>query len=507
MKKTAIILMVITIFSKLLGFTRDIILSYFYGASNISDAYLISITIPIAIFGFIGAGISTGYIPMFSKIEQEYGEEKGNRYTNNLVNILIIISSVIFIFGSFYTEQIVKIFASGFEGETLALAVKFTKISLLGIYFTGLVSIFGGYLQIKGNYAIPALVGFPMNFFFILSIFLSSKINVLVLSIGSVIAIASQMLLLMPFIHKKGYRYKFVLDIKDQHIKSMAYLALPVIIGVSVNQINVLVDRTLASSIAVGGISALNYANKLTLFVHGMFVLPMVTAMYPMISKMVAEENINGLKESVSEAIILISLLVIPATIGAMIFAEPVVKLLFGRGAFDPQAIMMTSNALTFYSIGMIALGFREVLSKAFYSMQDTKTPMINSTLSMVLNVILNIILSSYMGISGLALATSISAIFCTGLLVISFRNKMGSFGMKNIIVISIKIISASMMMGFIAKISYNNLIKIISDNQSLIVAIGIGAMVYFAAIYFMRIKEVDMMIKVVKRKFKQRIE
>lgn len=315
MKKTAILLMVITVFSKLLGFTRDIILSYFYGASNISDAYLISITIPIAIFGFIGAGISTGYIPMFSKIEQEYGEEKGNRYTNNLVNILIIISSVIFIFGSFYTEQIVKIFASGFEGETLALAVKFTKISLLGIYFTGLVSIFGGYLQIKGNYAIPALVGFPMNFFFIVSIFLSSKINVLVLSIGSVIAIASQMLLLMPFIHKKGYRYKFVLDIKDQHIKSMAYLALPVIIGVSVNQINVLVDRTLASSIAVGGISALNYANKLTLFVHGMFVLPMVTAMYPMISKMVAEKNINGLKESVSEAIILISLLVIPATI------------------------------------------------------------------------------------------------------------------------------------------------------------------------------------------------
>lgn len=133
MKKTAIILMIITILSKIFGFTREIALSYFYGASNISDAFLISLTIPSVIFSFIGTGISTGYIPMYSKIEQKYGEKEGNRYTNNLVNILLILCTVMIIFGLLFTDKIVKIFASGFAGDTLALAVQFTRISLVGI--------------------------------------------------------------------------------------------------------------------------------------------------------------------------------------------------------------------------------------------------------------------------------------------------------------------------------------------------------------------------------------
>jgi putative peptidoglycan lipid II flippase len=501
MKKTALLIMLITIISKAVGFVRDVTLSYFYGASNISDAYLISITIPMVIFSFIGTGITTGYIPMYSKIENSNGIEEANRYTNNLVNILIVICTAIVILGLLFTNQIVKVFASGFQGETLALAVKFTKISLLGIYFTGLICIFNGFLQIKGNYTIPASVGFPLNFFIIASIFLSSKTNILILSIGSVIAIASQLILVLPFAYKRGYRYKFILDIKDEHIKNMAYIVLPVIIGVSVNQINTLVDRTLASQIATGGISALNYANRLNGFVQGIFVLSIATVMYPMISKMAAENNMKGLKKSLSEAISSINLLVLPATVGAMIFAEPVVRLLFGRGAFDANAISMTSYALFFYSIGMIGFGLREVLSRAFYSLQDTKTPMTNAAIAMVMNIILNIILSKFLGIGGLALATSIAAIFCTLLLFISLRKKIGSFGMKNIIISFIKILCASLVMGIIAKVSYNTLLNSINANLSLILSIGIGAVTYFIIIYFMKIEEVDIIVNAIKRK------
>jgi len=350
-KKTALLVMVITIFSKILGFTRDIILSYFYGASNISDAYLISLTIPGVIFGFIGVGISTGYIPMYSKIESSYGEDEGNRYTNNLINILFIICTVVVILGLLFTNQIVKVFASGFEGGTLDLAIRFTKISLIGIYFTALVYVANSFLQIKGNYVMPALIGVPLNFIIIISIVLSSKSDIMVLSIGSVLATISQIIMLIPFMYKKRYKYKFILNIKDKFIKSMTIIALPVIIGTSVNQINTLVDRTLASKLAVGGISALNYANKLNGFIQGIFVMSIATVLYPTISKMAAEGNMDGLKKSVSEAISSISLLVMPATIGAMIFSKPVVSLLFGRGAFNASAINMTSSALLFYSI------------------------------------------------------------------------------------------------------------------------------------------------------------
>lgn len=220
MKKIALLLMIITILSKVLGVARDITLSYFYGASSITDAYLISITIPSVIFGFIGIGIATGYIPMYSQIEKLEGSKEGNRYTNNLVNILLLICTVLFVFCLIFTVLLVKLFASGFEGETLALAVRFTRVSLVGMYFTGLISVFNGLLQLKGNYAIPALVGFPMNFFTILAIIISSKGNVILLAIGSVIATASQLLLVLPFAYKKGYKYKPVFDIKDKHIKT-----------------------------------------------------------------------------------------------------------------------------------------------------------------------------------------------------------------------------------------------------------------------------------------------
>lgn len=501
MKKTALLIMIITIISKIFGFGREIVLSYFYGASDISDAYLIALTVPSVIFGFVGVGITTGYIPMYSKIEREYGELEGNKYTSNLTNTIILLSTVIFIVGLIFTNPIVKIFASGFSGETLGLAVQFTRMSLVGLYFIGLKSIFSGFLQLKGNYAIPAMIGFPLNIITILAIFIGAKTDNVALIIGTVIANSSQFLFLLPSVYKKGYRHRAILNLKDEHIVNMTHIALPVIIGASVNQINVLVDRTIASGLAVGGISALNYANRLNEFIQGLFVMSIATAIYPLISKMAADNNIKGLKDSVAEAINSIGILVIPATVGAMVFAEPIVELLFGRGAFDSQAVKMTASALFFYSIGMLGFGWRDILSRAFYSLQDTKTPMINAAIAMVLNIILNIVLSRFMGISGLALATSISALFCTVLLFISLRKKIGSFGMKGIVTSFYKVVLASIGMGVVARLLYGILGPVVGDTVSLMGSMVVGGLVYLVLVYILKVEEVDIMIKMVKKK------
>lgn len=501
MKKIALLIMAITIFSKILGFGRDITLSFFYGASNISDAYLISLTIPSVLFGIIAVGLTTAYIPMNSRIERELGIEEGNRYTSNLINIIMLVTLVIFILGVIFVEPIVKVFAMGFERSTLELAVTFTRISLIGIFFIGLISIFSGFLQIKEKYIIPALIGFPLNALVITSIYLSVNGNILILSIGTVIATASQVVFMIPYIRKKGFKYAPIINFQDKHIKAMFYIALPVIIGTSVNHINVVVDRTIASTLVTGGISALNYANNLNLFIQGIVVTSIIAVMYPMISKMVAEDNIQGLKKAVSESISSITLLILPATIGAMIFAEPIIGFLFGRGAFDHNAILMTSYALFFYSIGMLGFGLREILSRAFYSMQDTKTPMINAAIGMVLNIILNIVLSRYLGIGGLALATSIAAIFTSILLIISLRKKIGPFGLKQIFISFLKILFASSVMGIIAKLFYSYINTNISQSLSLLMTIAVGAVSYFIIIYFMKIEGVDVMVDTVKRK------
>lgn len=478
MKRMAFLVMVITLGSKLLSFGREVAFSYFYGASSITDAYLISQTIPFAVFSFIAAGITTGFIPMYSRILQENGRLEADRFTNNLLNTLLLLTSIVVATVLLFTGPIVKLFASGFVGETLDLAIQFTRISVFVVYFTGLLNIFSGYLRLHNNYLVPGLVGFPFNLFVMAFLLISTKTSIHVLAVGSIVATASQLLLLVPFTRKSGYRYEPVLKVTDEHLKAMAALALPVIIGTSVNQINVLVDRTLASGIAVGGISALNYANSLNLTVQGLFVVSLTTVMYPMISKMVAEDNMVGLKRSVSEAISIINLVLFPATAGAMIFSREIIGLLFGRGAFTAEAIDMTANALFYYSVGMVALGWREVLARAFYALQDTKTPMINATIGVIINIALNIMLSRFLGIGGLALATSIAAIVCALLLFITLRNKIGGFGLREIIKSAVKITFASATMGLTAILSFNVLRQILSKLSALMLAIGIAILV-----------------------------
>jgi putative peptidoglycan lipid II flippase len=501
MKKIAAILMAITVISKLSGLARDLTLSYIYGASNTSDAYLISMTSPSVIFGFIATGIAAGFIPMYSKILQENGELEANRFTNNLINILFLLCTIVIALGLIFTDQVVRVFASGFNEETLKLTIQFTKITLIAIYFTSAVSIFSGFLQLKDNYIAPALVTIPMNIIIIMSLIISAYTNVVILAIGFVVAIFSQVLLMIPYLKRNRYKYKAIFELKDKNIKKLAYIVMPLVLGVSVNEINVLVDRTLASQLAVGGISALNYADRLNGFVQGIFVISIATVLYPMMSRMAAEKNIEGLKIALAEAVTGINLLVIPATTGFMMLATPIISALFERGAFDDNALQMTSYALFYFSIGMVGFGLRDVFSRAFYSMQDTKTPMINAAIGVILNIILNIILSKYMGIGGLALATSISAIFTTLLLIISLRKKIGPFGLKHISVSFIKILFASLLMGIAAKISFTYFEEIIGSNVALLIAILTGVVSYALIISFMKIDDVELFVKYLKKK------
>lgn len=501
MKKAALIVMILTILSKVLGFGREIVLSYFYGASALTDAYLISQTIPTQIFGLISAGFATGFVPMYSRILKEDGQLGANRYTNNLSNALLLLAGITVAFVFAFTQPVVQLFAKGFSGETLELAILFTRISVFGVFFSSVTGIFANFLRIHDNFVIPGMIGLPFNIIIIASLFISARTNIYVLIYGSVLATASQLLLYLPFLYRSGFRYSPRLKFKDDNLRKIIELGLPVMFSRSVNRINVLVDRTLASSLAVGGISALNYADRVNSFVQNLFVDSIATVLYPTISKMAANDNIEGLKRTINEAMSMINLVVVPATIGAMIFSKEIIALLFGRGAFTSEAISMTGFAFFFYSIGMIPLGLRAITSRVFYAFQDTRTPTINSVIGVSVNIALNIILSRYMGIGGLALATSISAIITAILMFITLRKKIGPFGLKELVRSFIKITVASVTMGMLALGSFNFLGSYFSQNFSLILAIGIGALVYAVIIYFMKIPEVDSTIGAVKKK------
>lgn len=500
MKKTALFLMVIAILSKVTGFLRDITLSYFYGATSTSDAYIISITITSVLFSLIVLGISTAYIPMFKQIEHENGIRSASIFTNNLINLVLIVTTVIIVIGGVFLDSIVKLFAMGFDGETLEMAVKFTKIGLISIYFTSLTQLFTSHLQLKGKFIIPAMIGLPFNLIVIMAIFISYRWNVIFLAVGSLLAALVQLIFLIPTLRKINYRYRPLVNVADKNIKKLVLVVFPIMIGISIDQINLMIDKTLASALLEGGISALTYASRLNDFVQGIFVLSFVSVMFPLISNMAAQKKMDDFKTSISDVICSITVIVVPASIGIMVLADPIIRLLFGHGHFDERAIEITANALFFYSIGMIGYGFREILNRSFYSLQDSKTPMYNAALAVALNILLNFILSSYMGIGGLALATSISALFCSILLMVSLRKKIGKLDMRGIFTTLMKVLIASFAMGFVVYVmnellmGWNSLVKMLT-------VVGTGSIVYFVLITLLKVKEMKLIKDYVKKR------
>lgn len=507
MKKTALLLIFITLTAKVLGLVKDMVLSYFYGASAITDAYMIAITIPGVVFSFIVMGLKLGYIPMHFKILERDGPSTALDFTNNLINHLILISTGLLILGLFFTRELVILFASGFEGDLLAMTVKFTRISLVSIYFIGINTIFKGYLHIQGRFYLSGMTGVPENLIMILSILLSATLGPEYLLVGFVLGKGFQILFLTPQLKLSQYRYRWLLRTRDPDLRRLAVISIPVILGVSANQINVLIDRTLASRILIGGISALSYSHRLTNFFHHIFVLSITTVIFPEISKKASALNYEGLIKTFQKAVTSINLIIIPASIGAMIFSEPIIRLIYGRGSFDREAVALTSASLLFYALGMTGIAHKQILSRIFYGLQETRIPMINTTIGVSLNILLNLILSKIMGIPGLALATSLSAMFTATLLSWSLKQRLGGLGLKKVLKSTVKILFASILMGVLARFSYEvMLLRLTLDSHLiLLTAILVGVLSYGAMIYVLKIPEITSFFRDLQEKLRSK--
>lgn len=503
-KKAAFILMCIILISKTTGFFRDIILAKSFGASNITDAYLTAINIPVVLFDGISAALGTTFIPMFFKIREDKGEEEVNKFTSNILNIVILLSILLIIVGLAFTPYIVKIFAIGFDNSLLKLTTQYARILLFSMVFIAMNGLISSYLIARGNVYISGLVTIPFNIFVIIAIVLGKVTNSYIMVFGTMLAYVAQLLFQLPFLYKKGYSHSFTINFKDENIKSIILLVTPVFLGSYVNQINTVINRTLASTLEVGSITALNYANKLNIFAVGIVVTSLTTVMYPILSRLVSENNIKEFKKNISKSINLIVVIMVPIMVIVMDLSTPIVKMLFEGGSFDTRATYLTSTALFYYALGMVAYGVRDILAKAFYSLQDTKTPVKNATISVVINIILSIILSKVMGIGGLALASSIASTVTACLLFISLRRKVGKLGFMNIIITFTKVITASMIMGVSIRLIYNYILKngylidisirkfILIDS---LISVFIGILIYILMIVIFNVKEAKEMI------------
>lgn len=400
-----------TLLAKVLGFARELLLSYFFGATGISDAYLISQTIPGTIFQFVGTGLTTCFIPVYYKVLGERDRDECDTFTNKVLTMVLSFSTVIMAIVWLFTPTVVKLFASGFTGETLQMAVVFTRIGISSLYFSSVIYVYNSYLQANNIFSFTAAAAIPNSLTIIASIVLGACWNILALSVGSTLATAVQMAFLWVPVHKLKFHLKLNFQWKDSYVKYFFSLMGPVILGVSVNEINTLLDRTIASQVAVGGISALTYANSLIMLVQGGFSQPVATVFYPKMTKSITDGDYKTAKADFHEALQVLMAFLLPVTVGFMILSEEITEAFFGRGAFDQSAVVLTATALSFYAIGIVFAGIRDLLARYYYAYGNTKIPMLNAAIGMAVNITLNLTLSRVIGIGGLALATSAAAI------------------------------------------------------------------------------------------------
>lgn len=438
---------ILALISKCFGFFRDISLSYYFGASDITDAYIIATIIPTVIFNFVGLGLNSSFIPVYSEIKNNFGENIAFKFASNFLNFLFLICIFICIFIFLFTEPIVKIFASGFTGHTLKIAILYTKICVISIFFSVIIDVLAAVLQVNNKFYVVAFMGIPMNIIYMFGNYLAFVKGNIYLPIMMVVAIGFQMLILILPSKKIGYTYSLNINFRDEYLKKILTLSIPVIISGALEEINYLVDRTLASRIYPnGGVTILNYANRINLAIIGIFISSVIAVVFPRLSKYVIQKRFDKLERQIQILIRLTIILMVPITMQFIFFSNEIVGILFKRGNFTVFDVGMTATCLQFYMLSFFAISLRQIALKIFYVLQETKRPLINSSFGMIINIILNIFLSKYMGIQGLALATSISIIFTTFLLLINL-NKYQFFSLRKTCIFLIKSILCSCIM------------------------------------------------------------
>jgi putative peptidoglycan lipid II flippase len=429
-----------TLLSRILGFIRDVVVAWFFGAGLAADAFFIAFTIPNLLRRLFAEGsLTISFIPVFTECLFKRGREEAFRLARSAWWLLTIVLAAVALLGVLFSPLIVKVIARGFlsSPEKFDLTILLTRIMFPYIFFISLVALAMGILNALGHFAAPALAPVLLNLAMIGSVLLLSPHLAEPskgLAIGVIIGGVLQLALQIPFMVRKGFHLFVRSPLYHPGIKRIALLMVPAIFGAAVYQMNIVVARLLASYLPEGSVSYLYYADRLVQFPLGVFAIALATAVLPSLSKQAAAKDMEGLRASFSYALRLVFFVSIPAMTGLIILREPIVRLLFQRGAFDLATTHLTAEALLYYAIGLWAFSGVRIVVATFYALQDTKTPVKIAVISLFVNIVLSVLLMGPMRHSGLALATSLASGVNFILLIGALKKRLGRIGARDIL-------------------------------------------------------------------------
>ncbi len=524
-----------TLASRILGYLRDMLIANFFGAGLVADAFFVAYRIPNLLRRLLGEGaLSASFIPVFTEYLTTKPKEEAQRLARISGLLLLTILSILTILGIIFSPIIVRVIAPGFikDPEKLSLTITLTRILFPFMMAIGMAALALGILNSLHRFIIPALAPCLLSISeisFILFICPLMERPIIGLVLGVLVGGFAQFFFQVPSLVRRGFvipagksssnpRLKlmdypqnllkklsvlwkrWISILNHPGVKRIGLLMLPATLGLSVSQVNTFVDTICATMLREGSVTALYYANRLMQLPLALFGTAIATVALPMMSRSVAATNMEELKDTLSLSLRMIMFTIIPASLGLIILGNPIISLLFERGRFTSQATQATSWALLFYSTGIVAYAGVKVVASAFYSMQDTRTPVKIASIAMVANIVLNLILMRILDVGGLAFATAIASFINLLILLFYLKKKIGRLGGKRVLLSLAKILLASSAMG-IACIYSSRLLGQINKLIQVAGTILICVIIYILVTHLLRCDEIKYVWKIITRK------
>lgn len=497
--------------SRILGFFRNALLAYFFGAGDVLDAYFLAFRLPDFFFNLLLFGaFSAGFVPVFIKLKQQ-DSEKAWKLTNDVLNIALVVFAV---FGAVFfitAPWLLKLIAPGFEGEKMELAVRLSRIMFLQPVFLGVSVVFSGILQSTQRFLSYALAPIFYNIGIIFGILvLNPRMGPMGLAWGVVVGAFLHMLVQYPAAKASGFNYKPVFSLKENGIKRIIHIIVPRSLSLILNQLSLVIMAGLASFLGSGRVSVFNFANDINSLILGVVAIPLGVAVFPVLSQYASRERFEEFSGVIIKTLRQLLFLMIPATTLFFVLRAQIVRLTLGYGKFDWVDTVLTIDTLGLFLAGLIFQGVLAIIMRAFFAIEDAKTPFWVLFFGILVSLAVSILLAPVMDVSALALAMSVGSVFNTIILVFILERRIKSLDFSVLLkpilylVISSAISAASAYGTLYFVVKYLNTHKVLH----LIIQGGIaglvGILVFIAASMFFGIEEIKQLGS--KLKFKGKI-
>jgi putative peptidoglycan lipid II flippase len=504
--------------SRVLGLIREQIFAGMFGAGTAYDAFVVAFRIPNLLRDLFAEGaLSAAFVTVFSDYDTNKTERQTWQLASNVLVFFAIALSIITLLGIYMAGPIVSLMAPDFSliPGKVSLTTKLTMIMMPFLVFISLAAVIMGILNTKGRFFVPAMASTFFNLGSIVGgvglAFLLPRFGqpaIVGMAIGTLVGGILQLGMQIPSLLRTGFSFRFHLNLADPGLRRILRLMIPATIGLSATQVNIFINTSFASSCAEGSVSWLQYAFRLVQLPIGVFGVAFSIAAMPVLARHAARKDIQGMRETLVSSLTMVFCLTIPATAGLILLAEPIIRLIFERGAFTGADTAATAQALSLYAIGLFAYSANKILVPVFYALDDTKYPVIASFIAVIANIL--IIFATIGSFQHKAIALSMSCTMLLNFLFLSaiLYKKMKGYSITYLLKGVGKICSATLCMSVLliaARTIFASWFvgTLFQKVFAMLFLITCAALLYCCTLYFLRLPELTEIITKVKTKFR----